>query len=108
MCVVAPKPRREPRPRDPRRRKFGEKAEGILASFRAGAPVARKTLRRVAEVLGLSMAQIARDPFEPGRQRAVEWLRARVRLLAGLRPGGAPTGSGRTSLRSNGGPGRSR
>ena len=120
-----------------------EKAEAILASFRAGAPVARKTLRRVAEVLGMSMAQIARDPFdtlvreasrgdrraigalaigygptllaqarealgeerrqedadvlqelflemtegahpfEPGRQRAVEWLRGRVRVLAG-------------------------
>jgi hypothetical protein len=120
-----------------------EKAEAILASFRAGAPVGRKTLRRVAEVLGLSMAQIARDPFdtlvsdasrgdrraigalaigygptllaqarealceerqqedadvlqelflemtrgahpfEPGGQRAVEWLRGRVQCLAG-------------------------
>jgi hypothetical protein len=35
-----------------------EKAESILASFRAGRPVSRKTLRRVAAVLGLRMEQL--------------------------------------------------
>jgi hypothetical protein len=35
-----------------------KQAESILASFRAGKPVARKTLRRVADVLGLRMEQL--------------------------------------------------
>ena len=37
-----------------------DKAESILASWRAGRPVARKTLRRVADVLGLPVEQLAR------------------------------------------------
>ena len=44
-----------------------EKAASIVAAWKAGQPVASKTVRRAAELLGLSEQQLARVRVDGGR-----------------------------------------